>query len=131
MILDGLFDLFRRKPKDVIAKEEAEKYAKVVTESLSPKDAATLKKEPYVSVLNTHINEDNIRNGFFELDWNEYFIVKLRESGYIGETEEEVVDAWFKDLCRDVAMEENVNMDRRGAGFINVNSLGNGKAEIF
>jgi hypothetical protein len=131
MILDKIFDLFKRKDKSEMAKQEAEKYTKVVTESLPPKEAATLKKEPYVAVLNTHINEDNIRNGFFELDWNEYFIVKLREAGYTGDSEEEVVDAWFKDLCKDVAAEESVNMERRGAGFININSLGNGKAEIF
>lgn len=130
-MIEKIKQFFKRKPSQAQMEAEAKKYAEVVTETLPPKEAATLKKEPYVSVLNTHINEDNIRNGFFELDWNEYFIVKLRESGYTGDTEEAIVDAWFKDLCRDVAMEENVNMSQRGAGYINVNSLGNGKAEIF
>ena len=130
-MIDKLLNLFKKKPSQAEIEAEAKKYAEVVTETLPPKEAATLKKEPYVAVLNTHINEENIRNGFFELDWNEYFIVKLRESGYTGDSEEAVVDAWFKDLCRDVAMEENVNMSQRGAGYINVNSLGNGKAEIF
>ena len=130
-MIERIKQFFKRKPSQSQMEAEAKKYAEVVTETLPPKEAATLKKEPYVSVLNTHINEDNIRNGFFELDWNEYFIVKLRESGYTGDTEEAIVDAWFKDLCRDVAMEENVNMSQRGAGYINVNSLGNGKAEIF
>jgi hypothetical protein len=130
-MIDKFLNLFKKKPSQAEIEAEAKKYAEVVTETLPPKEAATLKKEPYVAVLNTHINEENIRNGFFELDWNEYFIVKLRESGYTGDSEEAVVDAWFKDLCRDVAMEENVNMSQRGAGYINVNSLGNGKAEIF
>jgi len=130
-MIERIKQLFKRKPSQSEMEAEAKKYAEVVTETLPPKEAATLKKEPYVAVLNTHINEDNIRNGFFELDWNEYFIVKLRESGYTGDTEESIVDAWFKDLCRDVAMEENVNMSQRGVGYINVNSLGNGKAEIF
>ena len=130
-MIDKLLNLFKKTPSKAQMEAEAKKYAEVVTETLPPKEAATLKKEPYVAVLNTHINEDNIRNGFFELDWNEYFIVKLRESGYTGDSEEAVVDAWFKDLCRDVAMEESVNMSQRGAGYINVNSLGNGKAEIF
>jgi hypothetical protein len=111
------------------AKVAAAEYT-VDPETLNQKDAATAKKEPYVAVLNTHINNENVRNGFFELDWNEYFILKLKEAGYTGETEEAVVDAWFKDLCRDVAMEEGVPMDRRGGGYININSLGNGKAEI-
>jgi hypothetical protein len=130
-MIERIKQFFKRKPNQAQIEAEAKKYAEVVTETLPPKEAATLKKEPYVAVLNTHINEDNIRNGFFELDWNEYFIVKLREAGYTGDTEEAIVDAWFKDLCRDVAMEENVNMSQRGVGYINVNSLGNGKAEIF
>ena len=130
-MIDKFLNLFKKTPSRSEMEAEAKKYTEVVTETLPPKEAATLKKEPYVAVLNTHINEDNIRNGFFELDWNEYFIVKLRESGYTGDSEEAVVDAWFKDLCRDVAMEESVNMSQRGAGYINVNSLGNGKAEIF
>ena len=130
-MIERIKQFFKRKPSQAQIEAEAKKYAEVVNETLPPKEAATLKKEPYVAVLNTHINEDNIRNGFFELDWNEYFIVKLREAGYTGDTEEVIVDAWFKDLCRDVAMEENVNMSQRGVGYINVNSLGNGKAEIF
>jgi hypothetical protein len=110
-------------------KQEAKNY-RVKPEPLDPKEAATAKQEPYVSVLTTHVNKENIRNGFFELDWNEFFIIQLREAGYRGDSEEAIVDAWFKDLCRDVAMEEQVTMDRRGAGFINVTSIGNGRSEI-
>lgn len=104
---------------------EAERLAK-----LTPKELATNNKEPWVSVLTTHVNKDNIRNGFFELDWNEFFVLELRAAGYIGASDEEIVDAWFKTLCSDVANEESVSMDRRGAGFINVNNLGNGKTEV-
>lgn len=105
--------------------KETERLAK-----LHPKELATERKEPWVAVLDTHVNKDNIRNGFFELDWNEYFIVQLREAGYTGETEEAVIDQWFQELCRNVGAESGVNMDRRGAGFINVQNLGNGKSEI-
>ena len=41
--------------------EQAEETAK-----LSPKERATRRKEAWVSVINTHVNKDNIRNGFFE-----------------------------------------------------------------
>ena len=34
------------------------------------KQEATKKGEPWVAVLDTQVNPDNIRNGFFELDWN-------------------------------------------------------------
>ena len=105
---------------------EAERLAK-----LSPKEAATAKKEPWVAVLDTHVNKDNIRNGFFELDWNEYFVLQLKEAGYKGDTEEAVVDQWFQELCKGVGSESGVDMDRRGSGFINVNNLGDGKSEVF
>ena len=97
---------------------------------LSPKEAATERGEPWVAVMDTHVNKDNIRNGFFELDWNEYFVLQLRSNGFQGETEEAVVDQWFQELCRNIGSESDINMDRRGSGFINVNNLGNGKSEI-
>jgi len=96
----------------------------------TPKEIATEKKEPWVAVLNTHVNKDNIRNGFFELDWNEYFVLQLRTAGYTGETDEAIVDAWFSELCRNVGAEEEIDMSRRGAGYINVNNLGDGRTEI-
>jgi hypothetical protein len=98
---------------------------------LTPKEQATANREPWVAVLDTHVNMDNIRNGFFELDWNEYFVLQLRSAGYNGETDEAIVDQWFSELCRNVGAEDGVNMERRGAGYINVNNLGNGKTEVF
>ncbi len=97
---------------------------------LSPKELATERKEPWIAVLDTHVNKDNLRNGFFELDWNEYFIVQLTGGGYTGATDEAIVDLWFQDLCRNIGAEAGVDMERRGAGYINVNNLGNGKSEI-
>ena len=111
------------------AKKEAKKY-KVESTTLGPKEAATAKKEPYIAVLSTQVNPENPRNGFFELDWNEHFILMLNENGYRGTTEEEIVDQWFGDLCREIGNEEDISMDRRGMGYINVNNLGNGRSEI-
>jgi hypothetical protein len=107
------------------AQQQAKEYAKML-----PKERATANKEPYVAVLETHVNDQNPRNGFFELDWNEYFIIQLKAEGYFGETDEEIIDKWWREICRNVAAEEGVNMDRRGSGYINVNDLGNGKSEI-
>ena len=98
--------------------------------SLSPKDLATQNKEPWVCVLNTHVNKENIRNGFFELDWNEYFVLQLRSAGYRGESDEEIVNQWFTELCKNVAAEEGIDMSRRGTGYINVNNIGNGRSEV-
>ena len=105
--------------------EEAEKTAKLAQEQeelakLNPKERATRKKEPWVGVLNTHVNKENVRNGFFELDWNEEFIVQLKQAGYgfDGDPDEEIVDRWFKELCRNVLTEEGLSPDRN-AGYIN------------
>jgi len=112
---------------ETVLAKQAEELAK-----LSPKDRATKKKEPWVAVLDTKVNKDNIRNGFFELDWNEYFVLQLRQAGYgfEGDPEEEIVDRWFRELCANVASEEGIDMTDRGAGFINVKKLSEGKSEV-
>jgi hypothetical protein len=110
--------------QEVAEAKEAARVAK-----LSPKELATENKEPWVAVLTTQVNKENIRNGFFELDWNEHFIRELRLNGYQGDTEEEIVDKWFTELCRNVGQEQGLDMNRRGVGYINVNNLGNGRTE--
>ncbi len=101
------------------------------TAKMTPKERATAKGEPWVAVLDTHVNKDNIRNGFFELDWNAEFVLQLKQAGYgfDGDPEEEIVDRWFKDLARNVLADEGQDTNR-GAGFINVNKLAGGKAEV-
>jgi hypothetical protein len=93
-------------------KDEAEAALKVVQEQeeqakLSPKERATRRNEPWVGVLNTHVNKDNIRNGFFELDWNDPFVLKLKQEGYgeDGDKDEEIVDRWFRELCANVVVD--------------------------
>jgi hypothetical protein len=93
-------------------KIEAEQATKLAQEQedlakLSPKDRATRKKEPWIAVLDTHVNKENIRNGFFELDWNEHFVLKLKQEGYgaDGDNDEEIVDRWFRELCANVVID--------------------------
>ena len=61
--------------------KEIPQTPKVKLVKKTPKEIATEKKEPWVAVLDTHVNKDNIRNGFFELDWNEYFVLQLKANG--------------------------------------------------
>lgn len=98
---------------------------------LSPKDRATAQGMPYVTVLDTHVNKDNIRNGFFELDWNELFILELKQAGYgfDGDPEEEIVDRWFRDIVRNMLGEEGQDVTR-GAGYINVVPITRDKSEV-
>jgi hypothetical protein len=113
---------------ETVLAQQAEEQAK-----LTPKERATAKGEPWVSVLDTHVNKDNIRNGFFELDWNEIFVLELKRAGYgyDGDPDEEIVDRWFRDLARNMLGEAGVaDPGRVGAGYINVTKLAGGKAEV-
>lgn len=96
-----------------------------------PKAYATKKGEPWVNVLDMKVNEDNIRNGFFELDWNEPFIDSLIENGYgsEGDEQEEIVDRWFKDIVYNMLQEEGLDTNR-GAGYINVVPIDKGKSSV-
>ena len=117
-------------------KIEAEKV-KVEEEKLellrrkNPKEYTTRKKQSWVNVLDMKVNEDNIRNGFFELDWNKYFIKELIQNGYGTEQdpEEEIVDRWFKDIVYNMLSDEGLDTDR-GAGYINVKPLSDDKSEV-
>ena len=96
-----------------------------------PKAYATKKGEPWVNVLDMKVNEDNIRNGFFELDWNEHFINALIENGYgsNGDEDEQIVDRWFKDIIFNMLQEEGLDTNRN-AGYINVVPIDKGKSEV-
>ena len=89
----------------------------------------TKSEEPMVKVLQVNVNPENPRNGFFELDWNNAFIEELITAGYKGETNEEIVDGWFKEVTRNVLQEQGQD-PTRGAGYINVNNLGKDRSEI-
>jgi peptidoglycan hydrolase-like protein with peptidoglycan-binding domain len=105
---------------------EAAERAKAAEElaKMSEKDRATHKKEPWVGVLQTHINKDNIRNGFFELDWNEHFVLKLKQEGYgfDGDKDEEIVDRWFRELCANVVVDGDFG-GVVNTGVIDINSV--------
>jgi hypothetical protein len=81
-------------------KAEVESEKMELLKQRDPKDYHTRKKEPWVDVIDVKINEENVRNGFFELDWNKYFIEKLVKEGYgvDNDPEEEIVDRWFRDI---------------------------------
>jgi len=92
--------------KDAVDAAERAKAAEELAR-MNPKDRATKLKEPWVGVLETHVNKDNIRNGFFELDWNDLFVLKLKQEGYgfDGDKDEEIVDRWFRELCANVVVD--------------------------
>lgn len=96
-----------------------------------PKEYATRRKEPWVAVLDIKVNKENVRNGFFELDWNQYFIQELIQAGYglEADPEEEIVDRWFRTIVYQMLDEEGLDTGR-GSGYINVVPISKGKSSV-
>jgi hypothetical protein len=69
------------------------------------KELATEAGEPWVSVLGMELDGGSLDRGAFELDWNDLFVAKLVRAGYQGKTDNDIVDNWFQDVCRNVVLE--------------------------
>lgn len=93
------------------------------------KEEYTQAGKAWVAVLDTQVNPNDIRNGFFELDWNNEFIEDLLDAGYKGETNEEIVNAWFKTIAMQILSEDGYSTDRN-IGYVNIKPIDNNKSEI-
>ena len=93
------------------------------------KQEATKKGEAWVAVLDTQINPDEIKNGFFELDWNNQFIEELLDAGYSGETNEQIVDSWFRTIAMQILGDEGLETARE-MGYIKVVPMDKTKSEV-
>ena len=126
-----LTGLEKEQEKLIADKQEVQKEKDELLSKRDPKAYATRRKEPWVGVLDVKVNEKNVRNGFFELDWNKYFIQQLIDVGYgvTNDEEEEIVDRWFRDIVGNILDDEGLDKDR-GSGYINVVPISKGKSEI-
>ena len=93
------------------------------------KEQATADGKPWVGVLDTQVNPENIKNGFFELDWNNEFIEQLIDAGYSGESNEEIVNGWFRTIAMQILEEEGLDT-QRDIGYINVKPIDKDKSEV-
>lgn len=120
--------------KTPVKKTVEQPKLKVAAKVKTPKEIATKKKEPYVAVVNVELEEDNPGNGAFELDWNEYFVAKLIKAGYAGKDDQQIVERWFQDICRNVVMENfeqwEANQPPEDRLTLNRRDLGNGRTEV-
>jgi hypothetical protein len=123
MIKKLINNLFGAKLKPAVIKEQKIKK--------TPKEIATERDEPYVEVLSMDIDKNNPGNGAFELDWNDKFLSNLIRAGYQGKTDQDIVDNWFKAVCRNVIQEnfeqEQADPEIRAS---NRRDLGDGRTEI-
>lgn len=111
------------------AEAKAEK-TKAKVKIVSAKDEATAKNEPWVEIIGMEIDEKDPGQGAFELDWNDIFVAKLVRAGYQGKTDQDIVDNWFKTVCRNVVTEtyeqDQADPEKRS----NRRDLGNGRTEV-
>ncbi len=75
------------------------------------KERANILEEPWIHVVSIGINKKNIQDGYFELDWNKWFIKSLEEGEFQG-SEEDLVNHWLQTVCQNIALENmDINMD--------------------
>ncbi len=121
--------------KPVATKKPATEKPKLTVKAKSAKELATKKGEPYVSILSVELDVNDIGNGAFELDWNDIFVAKLIKAGYKGKTDADVVDNWFKTICRNILTEEYEQWEANQPEemrprVIDRRDLGDGKTEV-
>jgi hypothetical protein len=123
MIKKLIKDLFGTRPEPAAIKEPKTKK--------TPKELATEAGEPWVEVISMDIDPKDPGQGSFELDWNDKFVANLVRAGYQGKTDQDIVDNWFRAVCRNVVMEtyeqEQADPANRTS---NRRDLGDGRTEI-
>lgn len=99
------------------------------------KDIATERGEPWVQVLKMDVDLNNLHQGAFELDWNEIFVARLVKAGYMmkpDDTDADIVDRWFQNICRHVVMEtweQEQAMNNSGI-YVKTRDIGDGRSEV-
>jgi hypothetical protein len=132
----GIFDIFRKKPTPVPEPKvapAAPREKKVKEEPKSAKQLATEANEPYVAVLRMDVDPNNLHQGAFELDWNDAFVARLVKAGYMmkrEDTDADIVDRWFQNVCRHVVMETWEQEQAIGKQYVNSRDIGGGRTEV-
>ena len=134
-----MFEWFKKKKK--VTKRELPEVSKTppMPEVKAPvkteKQIATEAGEPWVSVLRMDVDPNNLHQGAFELDWNEIFVARLVKAGYMmkpTDSDGEIVDRWFQNVCRHVVMEtwEQEQAIKNSGMYVQKRDLGDGRSEI-
>jgi len=122
-------------PTDWVKEPPVPREKKVKEEPKTAKQIATDKKEPYVNIVSLDVDLNNLHQGAFELDWNEIFVARLVKAGYMikkDDTDAEIVDRWFQNVCRHVVMEtwEQEEAIAKSGMWVRSTDVGNGRSEV-
>lgn len=133
----SIFDLFKKiipsQPVTETAAPIAEVKSKKPRKPRKPKAKKVVEQvetviPPEVKVLKFDFDPANPRLGSMELDWNSEFVELLKEHGYQGAKDEDVVDAWLSDVCKTISQNEFPMSDN--VRYIQRRDLGGGKTEF-
>jgi len=139
----AFFDMFRKKPEPVVEPKPSKSTETTPKPRVRPpreqtktaKQQATENNLPYVNILSMDVDLDNLHQGAFELDWNEIFVARLVKAGYMikkDDTDAEIVDRWFQNVCRHVVMEtwEQEEAMAKSGMWVRSTDVGNGRSEV-
>ena len=133
----NMFDWFKKKKPKKVEAPTAPPVEKPKKVEKTEKELATEKGEPWVQVLRIDVDPNNLHQGAFELDWNEIFVARLVKAGYMmkqDDTDAEIVDRWFQNVCRHVVMEtweqEQAIKKSYSNQYIQDRDIGGGRREV-
>lgn len=65
------------------------------------KKVATVLEQPWIKVVSSKYEPEDGIDGFsFQLDYNHYFVQYLKQNGYAGINDDEIVEEWFNDVSK-------------------------------
>lgn len=116
------------------AVDEANRTARLVQEEQERKNAektlATEKGEPWINIVSMDMESGDSANiGAIEMDWNQHFIIMLQKNGYVGVSDEDAVDQWFRNVCKHVILETYEDEETADGDRITRTGLDDGRAE--
>ncbi len=128
-----MFDWFKKK---TVKEAPVETVPVSQVPAKSEKETATEAGEPYIAILKMDIDPNNLHQGAFELDWNEIFVAQLVKAGYMmkpEDTDADIVDRWFQNICRHVVMEtweQEQAIQKYSGQYVNSRDIGGGRSEV-
>lgn len=130
----GIIDMFNM-IKRWFTKKPIEQVEQTVTPPpvKTAKELATEKGESYVNIISMDIDPNGMGMGSFELDWNAKFIADLVRHGYMmdqNDTDSEIVDRWFTNVCRNVVLETYEQYEAMSNRVVKTRDVGDGRSEV-
>ena len=134
-----MFDWLKKKRPRKSKTEASQPQAapQPVQKEKTEKELFTERGEPWVQVLRVDVDPNNLHQGSFELDWNDIFVARLVKAGYMmkkDDTDADIVDRWFQNVCRHVVMEtweqEQAIAKSYNGQFVREKDIGDGRKEV-